>query len=264
MKKIVALFLALAMLFGCVFALSACGNGSDTTTDGTKGGEVVTPEFDETKPYGDYTPDHITEEKYFKVKDKDDGTVIVSGVYADVPDTTIVVPARIGGKLVVEIGEAAFAKASMVGVVIPASVTTIGEGAFANCAKLVDVYLPDSITVINKSAFRGCENLRSIDFLPASITKINERVFEECTLLANIKIPANITEIANYAFNGCKQISQATIGAQVTSIGNSAFGGCKRLRKIRIIEGSAADTWFKALVEKGTFKAEYAVYETAE
>lgn len=47
---------------------------------------------------------------------------------------------------------------------IPEGVTSIGEGAFANCFDLTEVILPASITAISSSAFFRCTALASIYF----------------------------------------------------------------------------------------------------
>jgi hypothetical protein len=41
-------------------------------------------------------------------------------------------------------------------VVIPDSVTTIGDGAFEGCTSLMKVVIPDSVTTIGNWAFEGC------------------------------------------------------------------------------------------------------------
>jgi len=49
-------------------------------------------------------------------------------------------------------------------VIIPDSVTTIGERAFSSCTNLQSVTIPDSVTTIGDYAFYECTNLQSVIF----------------------------------------------------------------------------------------------------
>ena len=60
--------------------------------------------------------------------------------------------------------------------VIPDSVTSIGEYAFAGCNTLTSITIPDSVTSVSKCAFYYCKNLISITF-PNSVTSIGESAF---------------------------------------------------------------------------------------
>ena len=58
-------------------------------------------------------------------------------------DTTVVVPSYIGGKLVVNINDSAFAnKTTITKITVPSTVTTIGSGAFAGCTSLQELVVP--------------------------------------------------------------------------------------------------------------------------
>ena len=116
-------------------------------------------------------------------------------------------------------------------VVIPNSVTSIGEGTFYGCSSLTSITIPNSVTSVGGQAFESCYSLTSIT-IPNSITSIKERTFYGCPSLTSITIPNSVTSIGSNAFNGCSSITSITIPENVTSIGIDAFSNCSSLTSV--------------------------------
>ena len=70
--------------------------------------------------------------------------------------------------------------ASIIEVVIPNSVTRIGNQAFRDCSSLSSVIIPNSVTSIGDYAFYGCKPLTSVT-IPNSVTKIGYEAFFHCS-----------------------------------------------------------------------------------
>lgn len=68
--------------------------------------------------------------------------------------------------------------------VIREGVTEIPE-AFADCSKVTSIVIPDSVTNIGEGAFVNCEGLTSID-IPDSVINIENSAFEDCIKLNRI------------------------------------------------------------------------------
>ena len=148
--------------------------------------------------------------------------------------------------------------------IIPASVTTIGVGAFEGCASLTSITIPSSVTSIGYYAFSRCMGLSSLA-IPYSVISIGDGAFENCSGLINVEsnnpnytsqdgllynktittliqctiskkakmtIPSSVSSIGNGAFYGCTDLSSIIIPFSVNSIGNFAFGGCSGLTSI--------------------------------
>ena len=118
-------------------------------------------------------------------------------------------------------------------IVLPDSVTSIGDESFIWCRSIQSIYIPDSVTSIGYSAFHGCTSLLSIN-IPSGVTSIGDGAFWECYDLESINIPDSVTSIGNRAFCDCILLNSVIIPDRVTSIGDGAFLGCYDLESINI------------------------------
>ena len=134
---------------------------------------------------------------------------------------------------------------SLESIVIPDSVTIIGDSAFYNCKALTSVSLPDSLTEIESSAFRECTGLTSV-MVPDSVTDMGTGVFANCTSLTNVTLPNIRQNIVASTFEGCTSLEKIVLPETVTAIRDSAFKNCTALKEI---------VWSKApgLIEANAF-----------
>ena len=149
-------------------------------------------------------------------------------------------------------------------IVIPASVNSIGHGAFTGCSSLTCISIPKSVICLNGNPFflwnskLEClspnfvyednvlfnkDKSRIISFrnrnvesyvIPSSVTSIGDRAFNDCSSLSEIVIPASVTNIGDFAFCSCRSLCKIVIPASVTSIGDHAFSSCSSLYEIVI------------------------------
>ena len=124
---------------------------------------------------------------------------------------------------------------SLTNIIIPESVTSIGDYAFYDCSNLTSITIPDSVTSIGSHAFRNCSSLTSIN-IPDKVTSIGASAFYDCSNLTSITIPDSVTSIGSHAFRNCSSLTSINIPDKVTSIGASAFSGCSSLTSITIPE----------------------------
>lgn len=160
-------------------------------------------------------------------------TAITSGYYVltnNYPDTTkVVIP-----NSVTSIGNYTFRECvGLTSIVIPDSVTSIGIHALGVCRGLTSIVIPDSVTSIGSHAFSNCDSLTSI-IIPDSVTSFDDTVFSHCRDLTSVVIGDGVPTIGQMTFQSCEKLTSVIIGDSVTSIGNQAFNNCSSLTSIDI------------------------------
>lgn len=164
-----------------------------------------------------------------------EGEYTVSGI-GTCTDTEILIPTTYNGLPVVSVEASAFLNnTAITSVVLPDSITSIGEKAFNGCESLTSVLFGKNsqLSSIGPGAFNYCYSLESIT-IPESVTNIGSDAFIYCYGLRSVTFGENsqLTSIGDGAFNWCESLESITIPASVTSIGEWAFVECYRLVEV--------------------------------
>ena len=159
-------------------------------------------------------------------------------------------------------------KTSLVYVLVPNTLNTIGTFAFYGCTGLTGMSFPINLNNISAYAFGNCSALQSFSIdpsntklavvngvlfdktittliqfppaksgvyaVPSTVTKIGDYSFYSCNLLSNITLPNQLTTIANGAFAACTGLTSMVVPNNVNSIGIYAFFACNKLTSINI------------------------------
>ena len=230
---VLAAALAFALVFGgCAKKDSGGGSGGDSG-GGAAGAAAAVKNAKGAAPASDFSYDL-----------SEDGAGIKITGYTG-KGRALVIPAVIEDMPVVEIGEQAFQGAggnkapnnrdAITSVVVPDSVTTIGEFAFADIDELTEVRLPDSVTTIGDYAFADIDELTEVR-LPDSLKVIPGGAFSNCGKLSKANLPASLEVIDVFAFSGCGELTELTIPADLQPVKfldyyghTDAFKGCGKL-----------------------------------
>lgn len=114
---------------------------------------------------------------------------------------------------------------TVVDIILPEILQSIGYNAFENCYHLEKIELPATLTTIRSWAFINCHNLKTLVF-PASLNSIGEGAFYQCYSLDSIRIPQNVTQILYSTFYRCTNLRTITLPNQLAMIGENAFYYC--------------------------------------
>ena len=190
------------------------------------------------------------------------------------PRGSLLIPPILNGNVVIGIGKRAFYNCKEVTeIILPQTIKTIGDYAFAYCASWKGrLIIPEGVVDIGKGSFFNCNGLTEV-VLPKSVKNIGAGAFYArresvyissmaswCAckfsgitsnplhfskgnlylngdLVSNLIIPDGTIEIREAAFTGARCIKSVTIPNSVTHIYDWAFSWCKGLTDIEIPEG---------------------------
>ena len=177
---------------------------------------------------------------------EDEEEVYITGLAAEVADgiTSISIPSTINDKPVTQIAANAFSgKTKITKVVIPDSVTTIGDNAFKNCIAVKEFTIPIDIRANN--AFQGCVSTEKITYTPGHDGKMIDKAVYDwyqfyygnslesiSTALKTIVFKDGVEYIGSYAFYSRKNLINITMPNNDISIGYQAFYDCSSIEKI--------------------------------
>ena len=123
---------------------------------------------------------------------------------------------------VTEIGEGAFANEGLKTIIIPGTVKKIGVSAFAYNTTLETVIMQEGVEEIGANAFAGCDNLKNIT-LAQSLKKIEGMAFYSCDNLQEIEIPGNVEVLDHNVFDDCRKLSKVILNEGLKTIASFAF-----------------------------------------
>jgi len=146
------------------------------------------------------------------------------------PTGSLMIPSILGGKPVISIGRFAFGGCSkMTHVFLPSSILSIGEAAFFRTG-LVGIVIPAGVSTIGDYSFAMCDNLKKV-IIPHTVTTVGNAVFHMCGSLEYVSICNGVLEIGDQAFYRCG-LTAVTIPRSVRTIGNEAFWSCSGLKTV--------------------------------
>ena len=129
----------------------------------------------------------------------------------------VLIPDTIDGLPVTALGHRAFYEKTVTTVVVPDSVTEIGDLCFSGDNYLVSLKLPDGLKRLPPASLESCMRLYDFD-LPQSLEKIYSSVFEFNYYLTHLTLPSSLTEIEQLNFIGLYGLQSLTLAED-----NAAF-----------------------------------------
>lgn len=147
-----------------------------------------------------------------------------------------------------EIGSTAFWGAGFTSIDLPDSITTIGSGAFMDCASAKSLHLPKWLKTLGGAAFAGCTELTSV-VIPKKLTTVEPTytfyngwtttwrltgVFNKCTSLKNASFENGTKVVYAHLFENCPGLERVTFPNTVTEIQYRSFTNCEKLDKVTL------------------------------
>ena len=102
-------------------------------------------------------------------------------------------------------------------IVLPNTVTKIGDDALKGNDNIVSITIPGSVKDIGNNAFKGCTKLERVIFTnPEKTSKnliIRLSAFQDCKKLTECEIPARAYQVVGNIFKGCTSLTEIEVNA---------------------------------------------------
>lgn len=136
----------------------------------------------------------------------------------------VLIPSEIGGFPVTALADKAFYEKHVTTVVVPDSVTEIGDLCFSGDNYLVSLTLPDGLAELSYGALESCYSLMDFD-LPKGLKTIGEGALQSIFYLTHLTIPAGVTDIEQMNFLMMHGLEEVSVAEGSTSFTYDAENG---------------------------------------
>ncbi len=169
--------------------------------------------------------------------------VIVTQYDGHNTNSTLEVPEMIDGLKVTGLDDGIFQGRNFTEIILPGTLTSIGDEAFSGCYELESIHIPASVTSIGEFAFENCWKLKNLSVASDNpnyklenqiIYSKDGSVLVACPVAKEIEIPSTVTKVGPSAFSGNINIEHIVIPESVSELGKGAFNGTFRLKSITI------------------------------
>ncbi len=196
MKKFLSLFLTLFILL----SFAACGEGEDNVLENNSGVSSENGDIENDKVADDNGKITVEKVKNAPETSADDFTTVLvdGGISIDRytgEDEIVVIPEKIDGMPVVEIGNSCFVNNEKIkGVKISDAVETINSMSFLNCYSLEIFISGKNVKTIGSYAFNYCTSLKVVA-LNDGLQSLQYGCFIETNQLEEVFVPTSVSEI---------------------------------------------------------------------
>lgn len=136
----------------------------------------------------------------------------------------VLIPSEIGGFPVTALADKAFYEKHVTTVVVPDSVTEIGDLCFSGDNYLVSLTLPDGLAELSYGALESCYSLMDFD-LPKGLKTIGAGALQSIFYLTHLTIPAGVTDIEQMNFLMMHGLEEVSVAEGSTSFTYNAENG---------------------------------------
>lgn len=136
----------------------------------------------------------------------------------------VLIPSEIGGFPVTALADKAFYEKHVTTVVVPDSVTEIGEACFSGDNYLVSLTLPDGLAELPPIALESCYSLMDFE-LPKGLKTIGAGALQSIFYLTHLTIPAGVTDIEQMNFLMMHGLEEVSVAEGSTSFTYDAENG---------------------------------------
>ncbi|MBQ8121650.1 MAG: cell wall-binding repeat-containing protein [Ruminococcus sp.] len=218
-KKLLSMFMAVALLFGSAAALP---DGVFSENTSITASAVIDGDWE----YVILDDDTISLTKY------------------NGGGGTVTIPSTFEGRDVVSFGTIFKGNKNIAKVIIPDTITSIADNAFNNCTNLTGVTIGSGVKNIGDNAFYNCYSITSIAF-PSGLTNIGNYAFYDCYSIKSLAIPGSVKAIGDYAFArkdyydyvGSKEPPQQIGMYTIYDSGSYSWGKCMSISNVAFEEG---------------------------